>query len=142
MQEIFKKYTMKNLFLCLIAIICIYSCKPAVKKLGANPKVSYYIVGRLKTTEVTTGIPFEIKVLGLDPQLIEKPISFKIESLEKFSLSYSLNNKMERKECTFGEEIKNENMDLLISRSNSLDITNYELLKNIDYRFQVKGEEQ
>ena len=132
---------MRKLLFFFLTIICICSCKPTVKKLGANPKVSYYIVGRLKTHEITEGIPFEAKVLTLNSQLIEKPITLKIESPEKFSLIYSLNDKTEKKECTFGKEIDDNNMQLLITKVGILNGITAEELKNIDYQFQVKGEE-
>jgi hypothetical protein len=132
---------MKKMFLLFIVANCIYSCKPGVKKLGANPKVSYYIVGRLRTMEVNSEIPFEVKVRGLDPKLIEKPFVLKIENAEQFSLSYLINDKEETKTYSFGEEIKNADVNLVILKTSLLNSINCENIKNIDYQFQVKGEE-
>jgi hypothetical protein len=133
---------MRKLSFFFLLIISLYSCKPVVKRLGANPKVSYYLVGRLKTMEVTNSLPFEIKVFDLNPQLIEKPIGFKILDEEKFSVTYSLNNiNGERKEYLFGKEINDKNMHLLVTKTDLLDSANCESLKMMDYQFQVKGEE-
>ena len=51
--------------------------------------VSYYIVGRLKTTEVYEGVPFEISVKMLNQNLYEKEIKFKIIDEFKYELSYT-----------------------------------------------------
>lgn len=132
---------MKKLLYTLI-VITVFSCKPTIKKLGANPKVSYYIVGRLKTAEVDNNIPFEVKVIDLNPQLIEQPIKMRIRDVEHFEISYSLNDNDERKECLFGKEINEKNMHLLISKTSSLDTAIVKYIKEIDFQFQVKGEKE
>ena len=133
---------MKKLLYILIAITAL-SCKPTVKKLGVNPKVSYYIVGRLKTAEIdSSNTPFKVIVLNLNPQLIEKPVYLKIESSEHFSLMYSLNGKEERNEYTFEQEIKNKDINLLVKLKTSIDSATCENIKIIDFQFLVKGQEK
>ena len=48
--------------------------------------VSYFIVGRLKTEEVYSGVPFSIRPVFLNPGLYEQMISFRIIYAEEFDL--------------------------------------------------------
>ena len=50
--------------------------------------VSYYLLGRLKTTEQYHELPFEVDAVLLDKSLYEKPIDLKIVDAETFTISY------------------------------------------------------
>ncbi|MEO8069312.1 MAG: Wzz/FepE/Etk N-terminal domain-containing protein, partial [Flavobacteriales bacterium] len=50
--------------------------------------VSYYILGRLKTTEKYHELPFEVDAVPLDKSLYEKPIDLKIVDAETFTITY------------------------------------------------------
>lgn len=50
--------------------------------------VSYYILGRLKTTEKYHELPFEVDAVPLDKSLYEKPIDVKIVDAETFTITY------------------------------------------------------
>ena len=129
------------ILLCFTATL-LPECAPRVKKLGPDPAVSYFIVGRLQVVEVFEGHPFEVKVFGLDPELIEQPISLKIAGLQNFALSYTLNNKIETRNCAFGRDINEGGLHLLINKTSVLNSENVDLFKNITYQFQIKGEEK
>lgn len=133
---------MRKIIFVLLSI-AIYSCEPPAKKLGTNPKVSYYIVGRIKTTEIdTTGLPFRVKVINLNSKLIEKPFSIAILNENNFHLSYYLNDKKEEETYHFGEEINNNEIHFVISKTKTLDSAACVYLKELSYQFQIKGEER
>jgi capsular exopolysaccharide synthesis family protein len=50
--------------------------------------ISYYVRGRLKTTEKYHELPFEVDVKLLDKNLYEKPIDLKIIDTENFTITY------------------------------------------------------
>jgi hypothetical protein len=132
---------MRKIIFVLLSV-AIYSCEPPVKKVGDNPKVSYYIVGRLKTTEIdTTGMPFKVKIISLNSKLIEKPFSIEIMNENDFHLSYYLNDKKEEGTYNFGEEINTNDIHFLISKTKTLDSVTCVYLKDLSYQFQIKGEE-
>lgn len=131
---------MRKIIFVLLSV-AIYSCEPPAKKSGDNPKVSYYIIGRLKTTEIdTTGLPFRVKIISLNSKLIEQPFSIEIMSENDFHLSYYLNDKKEEETHHFGEEISNNDLHFLISKTKTLDSATCIYLKDLSYQFQIKGE--
>jgi len=58
----------------------------AIKKLDLG--VSYYIVGRLKTTEQFHNTPFLVKLNSVNSSIYELPIEFKIINSTEYSLSF------------------------------------------------------
>ncbi|HEY0030200.1 MAG TPA: hypothetical protein VGC65_05535 [Bacteroidia bacterium] len=132
----------KFLFLVGILVPLLFSCQQPIKKLGENPAVSYFIIGRLKTFEITEGTPFNVKVFRPAPSLIETPFRIKILSIEQFELSYQFQDKEIRKSHFFGKEIDEENMHLIISANAILKNESLKSLKYIDYAFEIKGENQ
>ena len=134
---------MKKLILLFALASLVCSCEPKVKKLGANPEVYYYIVGRINTKEIAYGTaPFRVKVTSLNPKLIEEPMTLKIISEEKFHLSYRMDEKYIERAEIFNREIKDMDMQLLVNKAALLDSSTVKSLVYISYQFIVKGEEQ
>lgn len=78
--------------------------------------VSYYLVGRLKTEEVFSGVPFSFKPIVLNPALYEQMISFRIISAEEYELEYTFNAQKEKIQGKFNQELSHPNMKILVSR--------------------------
>jgi uncharacterized protein involved in exopolysaccharide biosynthesis len=53
---------------------------------------SYYIVGRLKTTEIFNKSPFKVTTKIFNHKLYQVPVKFKILSSKKYTLKYKIDN--------------------------------------------------
>jgi capsular exopolysaccharide synthesis family protein len=98
--------------------------------------VSYFIVGRIKTTEVYQGMPFLVEVLNVNPQYYEQFIGFKILSPQKFQLRFTKNGEEVVKEGYFNTEFIDSDFKLKISNI-SINKERLVSFKNIDYNFQI-----
>lgn len=63
--------------------------------------VSYFIVGRFKTTQVYGSLPFKVHMDVLDPKLYERPFDLKILDSTQYELSYDRNGKLEKQVFPF-----------------------------------------
>ena len=61
--------------------------KETVTKLKDHLQVSYYIIGRVKTTEHFSGNPFEIKINNINPGWYEAMVDFKILDYDYYEMS-------------------------------------------------------
>lgn len=98
--------------------------------------VSYFIVGRIKTTEVYQGMPFLVEVFNVNPQYYEQFIGFQILSPEKFQIRFSKNGEEIVKEGYFNKEFIDADFKLKISNI-SINKERLVSLKKIDYNFQI-----
>jgi len=76
----------------------------AIKKLDLG--VSYFIVGRLKTTEQFHNTPFFIKVHSVNNSMYEIPVDFKILNAEEYSLTFDKGEEVITNTHRFNEEAK------------------------------------
>jgi capsular exopolysaccharide synthesis family protein len=109
--------------------------KKVVDKLNIN--VSYFISGRLRTTEIYTGVPFKITVFYINPAYYEKVINFKITDMNHYRISYPDGNVLYSQNGTFGEDLVNTNMKINISLGKDINQGYIDALKKIDYEFKV-----
>ena len=86
----------------------------AVNKLKLD--VSYFIVGRLKTTEVYESMPFDFYVSFISNDLYEEGIKFKILDVNHFQLTYKKDNKELSNNYPFGKEVVDNNFILTVKR--------------------------
>ena len=54
--------------------------KETIFKLKDKLQISYFLIGRVRTTEQFSGSPFKIKINTINPNLNELPINFKIKN--------------------------------------------------------------
>jgi uncharacterized protein involved in exopolysaccharide biosynthesis len=102
--------------------------------------VSYYIVGRLKTTEVYEGVPFEISVKMLNQNLYEKEIKFKIIDEFKYELSYTKSKETVSKVFAFDKEVIDPDFYITVAKNAVLNKRTISSLKNIDYLVKIHTE--
>ena len=76
--------------------------------------VSYYVVGRFKTTPVYGTLPFTVKVDMLNNKLYERPIDLKIIDLNTFELSYDHQGEIVKKQFPFNEWVRDSDMVLRV----------------------------
>ena len=68
--------------------------------------ISYFIVGRFKTTQVYGGLPFKVNFDVLDPKLYDRPMDFQVLDSTKYELSFDRNGKLEKFVFQFDQEVK------------------------------------
>jgi tyrosine-protein kinase Etk/Wzc len=103
--------------------------------------VSYFIVGRLKTTEVYNGMPFDITVKMLNQGLYEKEIKFKILNVKQFELSYIKENETVTKKLEFNKEVIDNDFYLVVKKNDILNEKTIKSLKEIDYLIKIHRED-
>lgn len=112
-----------------------------VTKLKDILQVSYYIVGKVRTTEQFSGIPFEIKVNNINPAFYEIPIQFKILNYTSYEITISINNNVIIKKGTFDKELIDTDLNILVSRTANLTMQTALSLSNIHYQIVIHSKE-
>ena len=97
--------------------------------------VSYYIIGRFKTSEVYHALPFEVSINVLDPKLNGKPFDLRIVDPDHFELSYDSGSGIITKQHPFGEDIADKDFLLRVERTERILPKHIERLAASDYQF-------
>ena len=104
----------------------------AISKLDLD--VSYYIVGRLKTTEQFLNPSFTVKSRTINSFLYEKPIDFQIIDVDTYSLSYVKDDETVTNIHTFNEEVSTLDYDIITNAY--LSDRELSTLKDIEYQIE------
>ncbi len=112
-----------------------------VEKLKDVLQVSYYIVGKVRTTEQFSGMPFEIKINNINPNFYEQPIKFKILNYTNYQLELELNGSKIIKTGTFDKELIDIDLNILVSRTANLTMQTALSLAKIDYQVVIHSKE-
>ena len=107
----------------------------AVNKLKLD--VSYFIVGRLKTTEVYESMPFDFYVSFISNDLYEEGLKFKILDVNHFQLTYKKDNKELSNNYPFGKEVVDNNFILTVKRNSLINDNSFISLKDNNYLIVV-----
>ncbi len=99
--------------------------------------VSYFIVGRLKTTEVFDAMPFVVSAQVLDYSLFESDFKLKIINEKQYEISYSKEGSTIVKKGNFSEPIQETDFFITIKKNELLNNETINSLKSIDYVFKV-----
>lgn len=95
---------------------------------AAKMDVSYHVYGRYLTDERYRNSPFIVSYKIHNANYYNKPFDIEFGAEDSFSLSYQINDKEVENTYNFGEEIKTEDFNLLIQRTelfNPKDENNY-----------------
>ncbi len=98
---------------------------------------SYYIVGRLKTTEVYESMPFTFSVKLLSQGLYEQLIKFHILDENHYELIYTKNGNEISKTLPFNEEVVDPDFILSVNKSENINNQTILNLSKIDYLVQI-----
>lgn len=111
--------------------------KKVVDKLDIN--VSYFISGRLKTTEMYRGMPFKVKTYYINYSFYEVPVDFKILDLQHYRISYEFGGKDYSQTGTFGNDLVNTFMKINITLADGVNNDYIKGIndKNIHYQFAI-----
>lgn len=99
--------------------------------------VSYYIVGRFKTTQVYAALPFTVHMDILDPQLYERPFDLHVLDSSKYELSFDRSGKLVTQEFRFDEEVRDPGNQFMlrVARSPYSGGAGLERATGTDYQF-------
>ncbi|MBL7939125.1 MAG: polysaccharide biosynthesis tyrosine autokinase [Flavobacteriales bacterium] len=99
--------------------------------------ISYFIVGRFKTSQVYGTLPFTVHMDILDPKLYDRPFDVQIIDVDRYRLSYEHNGKLTQQEFKFDTDVRGpDNQFILrISRSSFFTENTLPKLTGTDYQF-------
>jgi capsular exopolysaccharide synthesis family protein len=106
-----------------------------------NFEVSYFIMGRLKTSEVFEGVPFKVRCLSLNPQLYEQQMSFKILNSNEYSIGYKKGEIEHTRQGVFGQELVDTDFKFVVERNNALNENSINTLTQIEYLIQIHNKQ-
>lgn len=106
-----------------------------------NLDVSYYITGRLKTSEVFSNLPFLVRSENFDANRV-RDFNLKILSQDEFELSYFHAGAEKVIQVSFGELITNDGIYLSVIKNRNLNDISVSTLRKINYSFKLNRREQ
>lgn len=106
-----------------------------VTKLKDKLQVSYFIVGKVRTTEQFGGMPFVVNFTNVNPSLFEIPFDFRVLDSVSFELSYLKDSERIITNGKFGKELVNLDFNLIISKVNTIESSKFASFKDIYYQF-------
>lgn len=112
-----------------------------VDKLMDELGVSFFIVGKVRTTEQFKGMPFQIHVNSINPGFYEQIFDFRILDYDHFRISYSVDGKEQIKDGEFGKELVDTDISLRIERTGSFSQATTQSLKEIFYQFVIHSKD-
>lgn len=107
----------------------------AVSKL--NLDVSYYVVGRLKTTEIYESKPFQIQVFSINSSLYEQPIKLSFIDEKKYRIKYDKYGETISHDFFFNQEAVDSDFKIMVKRNSSINENTVGALKDYEYQFKV-----
>ncbi|MBK8497430.1 MAG: polysaccharide biosynthesis tyrosine autokinase [Flavobacteriales bacterium] len=99
--------------------------------------VSYYIVGRFKTTQVYGTAPFVVHMQLVNHRLYDRPIDLRILDVEHYELSYDKGGEVVKRKFKFDDEGRDPDGEYIIKVRKTSQITPKTVgdLSQIDYQF-------
>lgn len=98
-------------------------------------EVSYYIIGRFKTTQVYANLPFTVEMQVLNPKLYERPFDLHIIDPQRFSVNYDAGQGVVSKTFRFNTDIADEDFTLRVVPNVDLRAATIAKYTASDYRF-------
>lgn len=111
--------------------------KETVEKVKDKLQVSYFLVGRVRTTEQFLGMPFEVNIKTINPALYESFIDVKILNFDSYELKYTLNNTEFKKQGRFNEDLVDIDLSIKINRESNFVRNAAEQISKMEYRIKV-----
>lgn len=98
-------------------------------------EVSYFIIGRFKTTQVYSNLPFTVDMQVLNPKLYERPFDLHIIDPGQFTVSYDAGKGVVTKTFPFNTDIADEDFTLRVVPNVDLRPSTISKYTASDYRF-------
>ncbi|GIV29497.1 MAG: sugar transporter [Bacteroidia bacterium] len=112
-----------------------------IEKLKDILQVSYYIAGKVRTTEQFSGMPFEIKVNNINPAFYEVPMKFKIKNYATYQIIIETDGNKIMKEGQFDKELVDTDLSILVKRTANLSMQTALSLSEINYEIIIHSKE-
>jgi capsular exopolysaccharide synthesis family protein len=112
-----------------------------VDKLLKDIQVSYFIVGKVRTTEQFKNIPINIEINSIYPGFYEQTFDFKIIDYNNYEISYDVNGVKERKTGKFDQELIDVNLRINVRRTDIFSEKKVDSFKEIFYQFVIHTKE-
>jgi capsular exopolysaccharide synthesis family protein len=96
--------------------------------------VSYFIVGRFKTSQVHNTRPFTIKADVINNRLYEKPLDLRLIDLKTYELSYERRGEVVRKVFPIGERVADTDLHITLTLPYHVNESNIGTLTETDYQ--------
>ena len=97
--------------------------------------VSYFIVGRFKTSQVYATQPFTVEMDVINGKLYERPIDLRIIDTKRYAISYDLGGAIVTKEYPFDQMVQEQEYTLKVVRSPYVNEQTINTLAATDYQF-------
>ncbi len=97
--------------------------------------VSYFIVGRFKTTQHYGTLPFTVHMQVLNRRLYDRPIDLHILDIDHYELSYDKGGEVVRKRFRFDRDEHDIDYNIRVERSPYMTAKNLTQLAQTDYQF-------
>ena len=112
-----------------------------VEKLLDDIQVSYFIVGKVKTTEQFNGMPFKIRANSINPAFYERIFDFRVIDFDNFEITYENEGKKFVKRGQFDKVLLDLDLRILVSRQINFSRMTHESFKQILYQFNVHSKD-
>jgi capsular exopolysaccharide synthesis family protein len=112
-----------------------------VDKLINSIQCSYFIVGKVRTTEQFNGMPFKVYVNSINPSFYELLFDFRILDYDNYEIEYELGGKRQTKRGKFNDDLVDLDLSLRIERVENFTKRTVLSLKNIFYQFNIHSKE-
>ena len=111
--------------------------REVIDKIKSRIQVSYYIVGKVRTTEYFSGMPFLVKVNSVNSSLFEQKFKFKIKNANEYLITVNINGKEKDIAGKFEKELIDENFNILISKQSNFSNNNISGFSGSQFEFQI-----
>lgn len=108
-----------------------------VNKLLDKIQVSYFIVGKVRTTEQFQGTPFKINIETINPVYYEQIFDFRVIDYNNYEIIFDQNGVKQTKKGKFGEELIDSDLRISINRENFFTEKRVKDFSEIFYQFLV-----
>lgn len=112
-----------------------------VDRLLHRLQVSYFIVGKVRTTEQFSGTPFEIEVKTMSPDLYEQVFDLEIIDLDHYRIRLTNTGNALVKTGQFNKELLDADLNITINRAASFNNGTVAGIKTIYYQFSIHSKD-
>lgn len=108
-----------------------------VNKLIDQLQVSYFIVGKVRTTEQFSGMPFRVRISTINPAYYEQLIDFRIIDYNNYEISFNEGGVIQVKKGEFNKPLLDVDWSIEVDRVENFSKKTVESIKSIYYQFMV-----
>ena len=112
-----------------------------VDKLIDRLQVSYFIVGKVRTTEQFAGSPFSIEINSINAGYFEKVFDFRIIDFNTYEIISEEGGTSRKRQGSFDKIYADSELSIIVRRNSNLTEKTEQVFKNIFYQFTVHSKD-